>query len=642
LLIALIGGLAIYLWAAQVPWDGKLRSAIKKREAAGRLWRVEHYVAVYGWLAAAFNLALAVGLIATLRFWARPLDSTAMENPPARVMDRFPKWLLIGLGGALLLGASYRVQRLDHSLWSDEEYTVRSHIWGQMVEQEDGSLQHQPVSWRDTFFRNKGNNHLGFTIPTRMLHEAWASFGATPERPFSEAVMRLLPLLASFGSIVLIGLLVARHSSPVAGLGAALLLAISPWYVRYSVEARGYSQMIFFLLLSFLFLIRAMRYGRWRDWLCMAAAQLGTLLCGPVTIETLIVSNSSAFAMIFFYGDRARRDRVTLASRMVVANLLAAMVFVQLVGPSVEQVRAYLSSGPLVGHMSLDWWRGEWVIMTSGLSPTDPSPGLHLDSSFAAEASAHPAMRALFLIGLPGLVLLGILEAFRRRSWLLLPGLATIAGGVLQFVQNLLTETIMHAWYAIYIIIGFVIFLALGIEFVVFAARSLLLRKSGSNGASDGRTTAVAALLMFALVGTYGYFTANARQLQSEHSRQPIREVVAMVRGDLAYSSQDDNLITASFGPCKGMITSYDPRNRVLRKPADLRAAIEAARSEGKRLVVYTCGLKYARINEPSTVEIVENPDIFEQRSPQVLGLGEIFSYHIFEYTGSSAPANSE
>ncbi|MFT5106984.1 MAG: hypothetical protein ACI9UA_002612 [Pseudoalteromonas tetraodonis] len=624
----IIGGLIIFLCTAQEPWGARLQRLIGNRDAAGRPWKVEQYVVVYSWIAAAVNLSLAVALFVTLRFWSRPIDEPCEEKTPPKL----PRWLIVGLGVALLLGGFYRVQLLDHSLWGDEEYTVRTHVWGRMIEQDDGSLQREALPWRDTFFRNKGNNHLGFTIPTRAVHDIWASIWSSEDRPFSEAVIRFLPLLASFGSILLLGVLVARYSSPIVGLGAAFLLAICPWHLHYSVEARGYSQMIFFLLLAFLFMIRALRSGKWRDWLYMAGAQLAAMLCVPVAVDVLLVSNVSAIAMIFFTGEKSRSDRVTIASRMVVANLLAAMIYLQLIGPAVEQVRFYMSTGPLVGHMSLGWWSDIWVILTSGMSSVDQNPGLHIGSSFTTEAAAHPGMRLLFLVGLPGLMLLGIASAITRRSWLLLPGLATIAGAALAYLRNQLAGDVMHSWYVIYLLIGFVIFVALGVE---FAMTSFRWGKCDPNSSQDRALAITTALAMLGFVSLYGLTTAHARQIECQYSRQPIRQVVATVRGANAYSPEDDNMITASFGTAKGMMVSYDPRNHVLKKAGELRALIEEANSSGKDLVIYACNIKRARKFDPDMMKIVEDPKIFRERQAPIPGVGEIFTYHVYEHIAS-------
>jgi hypothetical protein len=628
ILIAAICALAFFLLKAQKPWDGKLLASIDKREAAGKYWKIEHYVAVFEWGAAAVNLMLAVGLLATLRMWTRGLgERDRADLTPA---PRQRRWLLIGLGIAVLIGGYFRVQRLDHSLWSDEEYTVRSHIWGGMAELEDGSLEYRPVAWRDTFFRNKVNNHLGYTIPTRLLHDTWARFAASPGRPFSEPVLRLLPLLASLGSIAIIGLLTTRYAGPIAGLGAAFFLALNPWYLRYSVEARGYSQAIFFLLLVFAFLIPALRRGRWRDWLGFAASELMAMLCVPGTVYVLLLANAIALGILFFQkSERQLGDRTIIAARMLAANLFAAMLFIQMFSPSVPQIANYLRDGPLAGEMSLGWWSQVWVILTSGLSWSIPHPAQHLGSSFSIEAEKFPGLRAFHITGLLALMGIGIVGSIVRRSWLLLPASAVLGGAILAFIQSQLSGNTMHVWYVVYGVIGFVIFIVLGVETLAVAARCLLPGRARS----ANLTRTATALVMFLFLSLYAISTTTGRALICEHPRHPLRGAVAAARGDGAYAANDGELLTASFGTSKGMITSYDPRNHILNKPAQLEALIATAKADHKQLIVYLCGLERARQTEPEMLVIVTDPALFEQLPP-VLGLEELFSYHLFRYVG--------
>src|SRR4029079_13021536 len=90
---------------------------------------------------------------------------------------------------------------------------------------------------------------------------AWASskLGSNPEW------LRLPSLLAGTASIPLLYLVGKRLLGRADAVGAAALVALSPFMIYYSTEARAYSLMIFFLIVSTLALLRALA-GRGTGW----------------------------------------------------------------------------------------------------------------------------------------------------------------------------------------------------------------------------------------------------------------------------------------------------------------------------------------------------------------------------------------
>jgi hypothetical protein len=81
----------------------------------------------------------------------------------------------------------------------------------------------------------------------------------------SDFFVKLLSLVFGIGTLVVLHRLGRRLAGPVAGLVAALLFAFSEWGVYYSLEARPYSMLFFFSLLSTYFYIRILRrigFGR--------------------------------------------------------------------------------------------------------------------------------------------------------------------------------------------------------------------------------------------------------------------------------------------------------------------------------------------------------------------------------------------
>lgn len=86
----------------------------------------------------------------------------------------------------------------------------------------------------------------------------------------SEFVARMPAVLLGALSVLLTYKLGAMLWSRNTGLIAAFLLAVNPYHIRYSQEARHYSLVVFLLLLSVILLIRALRTGKAMMWIAFA------------------------------------------------------------------------------------------------------------------------------------------------------------------------------------------------------------------------------------------------------------------------------------------------------------------------------------------------------------------------------------
>lgn len=616
-LLGVIVLIVLFLIGAEKPWNERLMRLTARRDAAGKPWKVEQFVVYYEWFEALLNLVLAGALFATLRLWAKPLTGNKSKQGTPLAMPG-KRWLIIGLSVAVLLGSCFRIQRLDHSFWSDEEYTFRTHIWGEMEEQEDGTLAHRSLPWRTTVFRNKANNHIGFTVPARLLHNAVIGDG----KPVNEPILRLLPFLAGLASIALIGSLVAAHAGATAGIAVALLWAIIPWHLQHSTEARGYSEMLLFLILSFVFLNRALRQYRWRDWLAFGAAELAVMLSYPGAVYVLIIANTIAIGCLW-WRLRGDENRAKIIGRLIITNVMAGMIFLQIFAPSIPQIKHYLANGPLHGHMTIDWFMHVWVHCSSGLTLHNPWPAEHIGSSFLSESERIPGFWIFHIPVMLGFVAIGIVGAAKRYRWLLLPGLACILGVVLSYVHNSLSGTMIWTGYVVFILIGFCIFSVLGVTTLVAIATSDKTRRLQFG---------IPALAIF--LSLYAIMSTTARTDLCHKPTQPIRQAVMLARGESpAYSDDDGGLITASFGTSRGMIISYDPRSRIIKNVDALNQLITDTRDAHKHLRIYFCGRRVAELYDPDDAQIlkvVENPEIFRLVG-NVLARRELFSYHVYE-----------
>src|SRR5215471_11393856 len=156
-----------------------------------------------------------------------PLEGRVMRN-----IQRGTAWLWL----IISVGALVRLYRLDaQSLWLDEgwQYFIASanSLSGVYARVLWPYPAHPPLSYLI--------NHLFLQVEN------------------SDFFLRLPSTLFGIGSLPLCYLLARRCASPLAAVCAVVVLALSPFHVWYSQEARMYAQLIFFSLLSTVFLLNA-------------------------------------------------------------------------------------------------------------------------------------------------------------------------------------------------------------------------------------------------------------------------------------------------------------------------------------------------------------------------------------------------
>jgi 4-amino-4-deoxy-L-arabinose transferase-like glycosyltransferase len=180
------------------------------------------------------------------------------QPPPQRRSLAWPQTgsALIGAVTALtLLGLAIRLANFDQSLLGDELSTY----WIL----HDHSLGHVLSSVRS-------NDEI---TPPLYFILGWLSLklGSGPEW------IRLPSLLAGTATIPLIYLLGMRTVNRAAGLIGAAVMALSPFMIYYSTEARSYALMIALVTASTLALLAALRSGRARWWVVYAVCSCGAL-----------------------------------------------------------------------------------------------------------------------------------------------------------------------------------------------------------------------------------------------------------------------------------------------------------------------------------------------------------------------------
>ena len=558
-----LSGIALILgtwlaFAADKPWKFDLTQAAS--------WNLAKIVGFYSFWAGAFNLGLLGILIWTAPWWAAGEARRKSDTTPRRSLSAV---FWVGVIGAMIFVGSLASQRLNFGLAHDEDLSARRAIVGEYIVTEDGSVLPPELKWRNTFFDyRKPTNHVLYSVLARSAWTAWGVFAPAGDVHIREWVLRLPAWLAGISAVLVLAVLVARIGGELAGVTSAWLLALHPWFLRYSSEARGYTLLLLLVPGMLLFWLRATRENLWRWWLGFGACQFLVLWVYPAAIYILIILNG--LTAWWLTRERTGKTGDVRFRRWLAANLMAAMAATQAMLPLVPQLLNYLKTAPEARQPLTQSWLIE---LSSNLlvgvgwnkSASLKSPYVEL----APQTNAHPLVFAFLLALLAVAIVFGIVRA-TRWMWpqgmivvltLLVP--AATAAAVAKASNQWLFE-----WYLIYLLPGLLALAAIGI----CGNRDPLLKLPWRVIAASG------------LILIYAGFSEPIRRPICSRPFDPIKEVVMAMRGTLKPTAQSGReRLTASF---PNHLSYYDPHVQRLKSPADLRDAMQRADSEQKALYV--------------------------------------------------------
>jgi hypothetical protein len=592
-----------------VPW----RSEVLKNFARVADLSDEKQVGVY------IDLGVGIGLIGiilltvlalvTQRWWVRPTAPSRARLNPATPGPK-ARWIYLA---CLLVIAAYamvlRAPRLSHSFWNDEEMAFRKYVWGEYKMADDGTLEFKRVSWRNALFNNlKTNNHHWSTLETR-LGMALANrpeLNAPPGVPgFQESAARIFPFLSSGLAVLAIGWLGWLLGSGYLGAAAALVLALSPWHIRYSVEIRGYSTMLLMLPVTLGCLIRAIESGRWRWWLSFALAQTICLLSFAGTLFVALPMNVIA-ALILWKG----QDRLSNLLRLGVANVFSGIPLMIMLPPAILQIMAFQSS--YVGAfapMDQVWFLELWAHLTAGIPWHPFNTAGTLGICLKEMAAAQPLYKIIFGMLLPLLAGMGFLTMLWKNWGSRLVAISILAGAVFTCINAARSGAPAYGWYVLFLLPLYCLALP-------FAQRL-----------SPSR------LLWLPLLGLGGVFflTAKPARVMAEVPRQPIRETTQVARDENTVPTGGNPLImTGVFGTSDRQVLSYDPRVVVLKSPEDFTALVAKATQAKAPLLVYFCGKLRAQNEDKAILKQLEDPTQWKLKK-FIPCIEEMFSYYVYE-----------
>jgi uncharacterized membrane protein len=207
--------------------------------------------------------------------------------------------VLAALGGILALAAALRIVQLGHdSLWVDEAFSARiaDSAWGSLFDQATSADPNPPLYYA-------------------LLHVWIGLFGD------SEAALRSLSAVVGVLLVLVVYLVGRRLGGSGVGLTAALLAAVSEFFVHYSQEARVYSLLALLAALSYYFFIRLLDGAR-------TGAVVGYVLATTAlvyahTYGLFVLAAQIGFALLALLW---RRDWIPWSERRAFALVLAAPI----------------------------------------------------------------------------------------------------------------------------------------------------------------------------------------------------------------------------------------------------------------------------------------------------------------------------
>jgi hypothetical protein len=586
--------LGIWLLIAPKPW-------VAAAQIHGKMDTLD-YVQIYGWIAGAINIVLLGMLAAICPWWTRRPQLSTLNSQLSTVNAPTPRWFWPLIVVAMATTVFYSLPRMNHGFWDDEELNVRTTLYGKFKpDKKTGEMAFRRFDWVETVYGySRGpNSHTLFSIASRACEDAWNTLVRPQGFPLVEWPFRVPALVFGVLAVAAIAWLLKEFGLPDAGAVAAFLLAIHPWNIRYTSEARGYSLVVFLVPVLFVFWRRAMITARWKWWGAFAATEFSLIYCYPGAMFVLVVLNLITLAL-FATGRDCAEPRITQAGRWFCVNVLAAILAFQLMLPLYPQAKQYFDFVSSQGFVSgWSWVRNTICFMMGGAPWTKSGEPWAGYPEYLARYVENPMLFVTAASFAIVLILLGALHLL-RRGWASATFVVVMyVCPPITFVVAYFRKLLLYENYVIYSLPGVVVCAATGLTLVASRAQRL----------PNGKVI-VFATVSLAVLG-YFLYTSPFRQWIVQHPLQQIRESVIYCRGTLDPSGSGQKTVrTASF--CIPPYL-YDAHMERLDSAGAFIAALRRADKEGVPLLL-NVGMPWAaRQYSPQMWSLFTNRELFEE-----------------------------
>lgn len=490
-------------------------------------------------------------------------------------------WFQLLLCATLLLGAALRFYDLGgKSLWGDEVLTAIA------VERYDltGLLYNTipPLRpWLDPYTDAGIDSRIGSHFPALLLAKAFEFTGA------DDFGLRLSAAFTGILGLAAIYALGAALFGPWTGLTAALLLAVSPFHLYHSQEARYYALMVLLSLLSFYFLYKGLEDARWRWWIGLALVIVLNIYNHYFALLTIPALAAYALAVIGWnLWDMARRHahvievgRASQAASDAPKREVGWLAY--LARPLVAILLAALLVGPLLVPFLISAFGGAGKIALSLANDASIDGGEAVEAfTLSAESLARLLGRygmgwgtnlALYL----GLFAIGIAGGLLQRRWR--PMLLLFLWLLVPFIPLIVVQSnrILYDRYMIFLLPAYITGVAAGLVMLAAGVSGWVGQRTIQQIGWAAGAILVVAVTLLAWRPVSGYYNTpkgndfrTACQLLREFAEpNDFVLVVRQGRSELGYEHYCSDLpqeYAARFLDLKTLAANFDARNHSL------------------------------------------------------------------------------
>lgn len=597
-----------YLCEEKPPW----KSAWGRHKAEGVDPSFREHVATGLWYGAVARAGIAGAILLLSLTWRRtqtpaPATGNCLLAAPGSATAPSPI-VFYGLLGAILAGALVmRAPRMKHSFWGDEADAIATYVHGMYkpLKKKDrqGPVYFEGAIWPQTFFsaRHGPNNHVLFSTTSRLCLEAWRKVTGRKDTEFTEWVARIPSLAGGLVSLAGLALLLRRWGVPWLGLLAALFMALHPWHVRYSAEARGYALALAFYPFLLLALSHAIDRGRWRAWLTFGLLEFLIMYSWAGMAYAVALLNLAAVGLMIFQGGRGQQ-----VARWITVNLAAAMLFISLYAPHVPQIAEARVRIHWLRGLPMDavWFHNLVAEFFTGIPyhlQTARNPG---EISWEGLLQSSPVLTyagfgLIIVASLAGLA--GLWRWHRQRALLIISTFAAVVLCTVHFKFGIKDE--LRSWYLIFSLPALSISVAFGLYLLgrglcrIFRARGVAI------------TAGVTAGLL--IIAASSLWTMNWSQMHL-----PFEDYRGVLAASRDQHEQFSPRATSNVLMCWLWRYSavYDPRGEIqVRSGPGLRARMEEIKARKGELYVVVGFRTLAESLNTEIIAMVEDPALFQK-----------------------------